>query len=156
MPSEGMYTQRDPIGLAGGNPTVYGYTWNSLLEIDPWGLSLEFLNRKLKALEKAQNNAASTRILSDGRVRYYGSIVAARTPGLTAGATLATEFNPNNSNVRQWLESYDHSGNVNRVHPKMRNGEILDLPHYPPIGSEIQSNSVVRNRKGEWVSNRCR
>ena len=40
MPSEGMYTQRDPIGLAGGNPTVYGYTWNSLLEIDPWGLNI--------------------------------------------------------------------------------------------------------------------
>jgi len=25
MPDEGIYTQRDPIGLAGGNPTVYGY-----------------------------------------------------------------------------------------------------------------------------------
>ena len=39
MPSEGMYTQRDPIGLAGGNPTVYGYTWNSLTQVDPLGLS---------------------------------------------------------------------------------------------------------------------
>ena len=25
LPDEGIYTQRDPIGLAGGNPTVYGY-----------------------------------------------------------------------------------------------------------------------------------
>ena len=25
MPDEGIYTQRDPIGLNGGNPTVYGY-----------------------------------------------------------------------------------------------------------------------------------
>ena len=38
MPSEGMYTQRDPIGLAGGNPTLYGYTWNSLTQVDPLGL----------------------------------------------------------------------------------------------------------------------
>ena len=39
MPNEGMYTQRDPIGLAGGNPTVYGYVKNTLLQIDPFGLA---------------------------------------------------------------------------------------------------------------------
>ena len=40
MPGEGMYTQRDPIGLAGGNPTVYGYVFDTLQEVDPWGLIL--------------------------------------------------------------------------------------------------------------------
>ena len=39
MPSEGMYTQRDPIGLAGGNPTTYGYVFNTLKQIDPFGLN---------------------------------------------------------------------------------------------------------------------
>jgi len=38
MPEEGVYSQRDPIGLAGGNPTVYGYVWNTLSELDPFGL----------------------------------------------------------------------------------------------------------------------
>jgi RHS repeat-associated protein len=38
MPDEGVYTQRDPIGLDGGNPTVYGYVWNVLVETDPLGL----------------------------------------------------------------------------------------------------------------------
>ncbi|MCL1923976.1 MAG: RHS repeat-associated core domain-containing protein, partial [Defluviitaleaceae bacterium] len=38
MPEEGIYTQRDPIGLAGGNPTVYGYVYNTNSQIDPWGL----------------------------------------------------------------------------------------------------------------------
>ena len=33
-----MYTQRDPIGLAGGNPTTYGYVFNTLKHIDPFGL----------------------------------------------------------------------------------------------------------------------
>ena len=37
MPEEGIYTQRDPIGLAGGNPTVYGYVHNTLTQIDPLG-----------------------------------------------------------------------------------------------------------------------
>ena len=39
IPDEGIYTQRDPIGLVGENPTVYGYVWNTLIEIDPFGLN---------------------------------------------------------------------------------------------------------------------
>ena len=37
-PEIGQYTQQDPIGLAGGNPTLYGYVYNTLVEIDPFGL----------------------------------------------------------------------------------------------------------------------
>ena len=40
LPGEGMYTQRDPIGLSGGNPTVYGYVFNTLKHIDPLGLKI--------------------------------------------------------------------------------------------------------------------
>ncbi len=38
-PEVGCYTQQDPIGLAGGNPTLYGYVFNTLCEIDPFGLA---------------------------------------------------------------------------------------------------------------------
>ena len=34
----GQYTQVDPIGLAGGNPTLYGYVRNTLLHVDIFGL----------------------------------------------------------------------------------------------------------------------
>ena len=37
-PETGQYTQQDPIGLAGGNPTLYGYVYDTLGEIDPFGL----------------------------------------------------------------------------------------------------------------------
>ena len=37
-PETGQYTQQDPIGLAGGNPTLYGYVYNTLGEVDPFGL----------------------------------------------------------------------------------------------------------------------
>ncbi|MFY0519801.1 RHS repeat domain-containing protein [Lysinibacillus sp. UGB7] len=39
-PEQGNYTQIDPIGLAGGNPTLYGYVRNSNYWIDPFGLTL--------------------------------------------------------------------------------------------------------------------
>ena len=32
---------QDPIGLAGGNPTMYGYVFDSNTEIDPFGLSMK-------------------------------------------------------------------------------------------------------------------
>jgi RHS repeat-associated protein len=37
-PEVGQYTQIDPIGLAGGNPTVYGYVRDVNVWVDPWGL----------------------------------------------------------------------------------------------------------------------
>jgi len=38
-PSEGIYTQQDPIGLAGGNPTTYGFVGDPNVWVDPFGLS---------------------------------------------------------------------------------------------------------------------
>ena len=37
-PEEGCYTQQDPIGLAGGNPTLYGYVYDTNIELDLLGL----------------------------------------------------------------------------------------------------------------------
>nr|WP_269748802.1 RHS repeat-associated core domain-containing protein [Lysinibacillus timonensis] len=37
---QGNYTQIDPIGLAGGNPTLYGYVGDSNSWIDPFGLNV--------------------------------------------------------------------------------------------------------------------
>ncbi|WP_317853406.1 RHS repeat domain-containing protein [Lysinibacillus sphaericus] len=43
-PERGNYTQIDPIGLAGGNPTLYGYVANPNISIDPFGLIVVFRN----------------------------------------------------------------------------------------------------------------
>ena len=37
-PSSETYISQDPIGLAGGNPTIYGYVFDSNIEVDIWGL----------------------------------------------------------------------------------------------------------------------
>jgi filamentous hemagglutinin len=95
------------------------------------------LRSKLSAMENAQNTAARTRTLPDGRIRYYGAETPARTAGPTRGASYVTEYNPRTGQVRSWMESYDHAGNVTRVHPKMINGQTVNAPHYPPTGKEL-------------------
>jgi len=97
----------------------------------------ERLDRKLSALEKAQSSAAQARKLPDGRVRYYGAEKGSRSPGPTRGRSFVTEYDPATGRVRQWMETYDQSGAVNRVHPKMVNGEVLDVQHYPPTAGEF-------------------
>ena len=43
-PEEGCYTQQDPIGLAGGNPTLYGYVCDTNIELDLLGLFKDWRN----------------------------------------------------------------------------------------------------------------
>ena len=38
----GNYISQDPIGLAGGNPTLYGYVFNSNIELDILGLIIVY------------------------------------------------------------------------------------------------------------------
>ncbi|WP_223862866.1 hypothetical protein, partial [Pseudomonas cannabina] len=97
------------------------------------------LRAKLSGLQKAQETAAVTRKLPDGRIRYYTQEVPVRTEGPTRGASFATEFDPETGSTRQWMESYDHAGEVIRVHPKSINGQPVDAQHYPPTGAELKS-----------------
>lgn len=95
------------------------------------------LDRKLRALEQAQKDAEHVRNLPDGRVRYYGPETPAQTPGPTRGRRMVTEFDSKTGQVRQWMENYDHSGKVVRVHPKMIDGQVVQAQHYPPTGKEL-------------------
>ena len=96
------------------------------------------LKSKLSGLQKAQQTAVRKRRLSDGRIRYYSKEVTATKKGPTRGASFVTEHNPKTGQTRQWMESYNHSGEVVRVHPKTMDGQLLDAPHFPPTMSELQ------------------
>lgn len=56
----------------------------------------------------------------------------------TCGTFLVTERNPTTGRVQQHFESYDQSGNVVRVHPKMIDGIPVSSPHFPPTGKELK------------------
>lgn len=47
-PSMGTYISKEPIGLVGNNPTLYGYTIDSNTMIDLWELDCELPQRKYK------------------------------------------------------------------------------------------------------------
>ncbi len=48
-PEMGMYISSDPIGLAGNNPTLYGYVQDVNIWLDPWGLKCFLDQPKKKA-----------------------------------------------------------------------------------------------------------
>jgi hypothetical protein len=95
------------------------------------------LNSKLSAIETAQQNAAQVRVLPDGRIRYYTAEVSATKIGPTRGASYVTEWDPKTNTVRSWMESYNQTGDVIRVHPKMINGQAVTSQHYPPTAAEV-------------------
>jgi hypothetical protein len=74
------------------------------------------LNRHLTQLEKY--GAAGSRTLGNGRVRYYGNVDPARTPGEMAGRRLVREWDPSTNATRTWHETVDHAGSVRQVRPE--------------------------------------
>ncbi|RAW82758.1 hypothetical protein CKY01_21835 [Photorhabdus laumondii subsp. clarkei] len=145
----GQYLSPDPLNLRGG-VSPYSYVHNPANWIDPFGLASspsQLLNRKLRALQKAQGSAVNIRELPDGRIRYYDKEALARTEGPTRGRSHVTEWNPSTGSVRSWEETYDHSSKVNRVHPKMKDGQVLGLPHYPPTKADIDSGIAATSGK---------
>ena len=127
--------------------------------VDPLGLRCDSpsqkLKRKLSALQGAEKSAERIRKLPDGRIRYYDKEALARTSGPTRGRSHVTEYNPATGQVRTWEETYDHFGKVNRVHPKMANGTLLELPHYPPTKTDIDQG--LSNSNGRAINNcQCR
>ncbi len=95
------------------------------------------LKKKLTQLEKLQEEAKITKVLPDGRIRYYSKEYAAKTPGPTRGSSYVSEWNPKTGKIRGWQESYDRLGKVNRVHPKSINGQEVTSMHYPPTYMEL-------------------
>ena len=67
--------------------------------------------------QAAKYGKGGVRELSDGRVRFYGEITPARTPGEMIGRRLVREWNPETGATRLWHESLDQAGNIRIVRP---------------------------------------
>jgi RHS repeat-associated core domain protein (fragment) len=80
-PNIGNYISQDPIGLAGGNPTIYGYVFDPNIQIDPFGLDCK--------ANKAQGKLAEDKIYNDllnnPNVVVLDKQVYIKTPGMGRG-----------------------------------------------------------------------
>ena len=57
--------------------------------------------------------------LESGRLRFYGQMKAAGTPGEMSGARLVREWDPMTGNTRTWYETLDSQGTVRSVRPQL-------------------------------------
>ena len=124
-----IFTQSSSRAAAGGMPPEFEPN-----DEDP---EKNRLKKKLKEVESAQQKAVKTETLPDGRIRYYNAERLARNPGPTRGTSRVVEHNPRTGNVRSWEESYNHKGEVTRVHPETINGQDIKSTHYPLTGKEM-------------------
>nr|WP_281639008.1 RHS repeat-associated core domain-containing protein [Capnocytophaga sputigena] len=75
-PETGAYISQDPIGLAGGNPTLYGYVKDSNWWVDRFGLheAIAILNGNVVLTPQGGYSWYSTKGSSDAPSNGYGAI----------------------------------------------------------------------------------
>jgi RHS repeat-associated protein len=70
-PEEGMYLSKDPIGLAGNNPTLYGYVKDVNSWVDVFGLDCKIIKAKSrKDAIKESSRACSSSYSFQRRSKY--------------------------------------------------------------------------------------
>ena len=73
-PDSGIYISQDPIGLAGGNPTQYGYVSDVNSWIDPFGLDAFGVNQDVYALYNKADIDIVSGVPIEGAKPYYVGI----------------------------------------------------------------------------------
>ncbi|MGE7129303.1 RHS repeat domain-containing protein [Lysinibacillus xylanilyticus] len=133
-PSEGMYLQQDPIGLAGNNPTLYGYVNNPCTLVDPFGLQVknQVFSSKRAALRYAKELAGIPRSQRPNRQWIVGDDITKK-----GGTYPHYEYNSNNTTHGRYYEFTDAHGekkvavlhtndpNPNRVGPTHAHGGMV-------------------------------
>ena len=92
----GTFISQDPIGLAGGNPTLYGYVFDSNTEIDPFGLDIlyHYTNQSgMEGILQTKVIKPSLKELNPKDVRYgNGQYLSDIVPGTKTPSQLGRQF----------------------------------------------------------------
>ena len=149
-PETGAYISQDPIGLAGGNPTLYGYVGDNNTWIDVWGLDCDVAKtRKLAQTAKGANklfecktfaNDLKTKMKKEGIVGEHIEIRNTNAPfvkskkndtigtnyyhqGIKVEDTIFDNLNPNGIKYDDWLDDLEY--HLNHSY-NIQNLEILE------------------------------
>ena len=128
-PETGAYISQDPIGLAGGNPTLYGYVKDSNWWVDVFGLS-----RRGNAATRAHIEVVKDKFMEDNpKAKHIG------------GGT-------NKSGI-QVKETYIPP--TNKIHKSTKGGAYADLTFEMPDGKIVHINTVDKgNYNGSGMTER--
>ena len=95
-PNTGNYLNQDPIGLAGGNPTLYGYVFDPSTQIDPFGLDIlyHYTNQSgMEGILQTKTIKPSLKELNPKDVRYgNGQYLSDIVPGTKTPSQLGRQF----------------------------------------------------------------
>jgi RHS repeat-associated protein len=134
-PEEGMYLSQDPIGLAGNNPTLYGYvkdvnSWVDLLGLTPLALpaptnSNPWGSGSIESFPVPKGGMTVEMAMSPGQVKPGGW---ATTDNITDVAfvreklAVTSEFKPEISHVQKYHIPEGVQVQVGKVGPQVHNG----------------------------------
>ncbi|WP_024470285.1 RHS repeat-associated core domain-containing protein [Treponema pedis] len=153
----GAYISQDPIGLAGKNPTIYGYVFDSNIEIDPLGLNVgdPYGAKLTEHLRQASKyGQGGIKELENGRIRYYDNIKIADKYGEMKGMRPVREWDPATGKTRTWMETIDHKGKVRQVRPQenITNGQKIHY-RFDENGNYIGTKEGITRNK--MSNNKC-
>lgn len=84
----------------------------------------QFAKLKTHYQQAQKYGEAGTRTLSNGRIRYYGSISPAKKNGEMAGRRVVREWNPSTGRKRTWHETVDRNGRIRQVRPETGGSKV--------------------------------
>ncbi|MGG5508265.1 MULTISPECIES: RHS repeat domain-containing protein, partial [unclassified Myroides] len=134
--NSGLYIAKDPIGLAGNNPTFYAYVWDSNGEVDVFGLELITVgrwmgNNEFKEMSKTgkviESYTGTTHVANPADIRAFGK--------QAKNGTLYVEFDVNKSSLKQTGENWASISGPNSVEGRLAKKKGLPIPEMPNVSN---------------------
>ncbi len=116
---------QDPIGLAGGNPTLYGYVGDVNVWVDVLGLACSKAQRKLnKKNGAAAEDLVYDKLLSNPDIKVLGRHVYIKTPG--AGRGRYVDILAQNTKTGKLINVEVKSGGASRSSLQIAKDKIIN------------------------------
>ncbi|HYV44996.1 MAG TPA: hypothetical protein VFA20_09050 [Myxococcaceae bacterium] len=74
-----------------------------------------------------QYGSGGVKVLENGRIRFYGRVTPARTPGEMTGARVVREWDPSTGAKRTWIETLDQQGTVRSIRPETGDPKVHQI-----------------------------